>query len=182
MAGDRPIIRPQNILLTGRPGVGKTTVIMRLAESLSHLPVAGFYTEEIREGGQRRGFSATTFSGQSTVLAHVNFKSRHRVGRYGVDVTAFEQLVQPELARPADLMLIDEIGKMECFSSSFVSAVRRLLDADTGVIATVALAGGGFIAEAKARSDVQILNVTRENRSDLPRHVADLMIASQGTG
>lgn len=173
MASDRGNPNARNILLTGRPGIGKTTVIVSLAERLRHLSVAGFYTEEIREGGQRRGFRAVTFSGHSAILAHVGFKGRRRVGRYGVDVEAFEQLVQPELARRADIMLIDEIGKMECFSSSFAPTLRDLLDAAMPLVATIALFGGGFIAEVKARSDVRIVSVTRENRSELPQSVAE---------
>lgn len=159
------------ILLTGRPGVGKTTVIRRLADLLTSRAIAGFYTEEIREAGQRRGFGAATFSGGSCVLAHVSLRSRQRVGRYGVDVAAFEQLVLPELARPCDLMLIDEIGKMECYSASFVDAARKLLESPTPVVATVAISGLGFIAEVKRRPDVTIWEVTRENRDALPRRV-----------
>ena len=161
----------RNTLLTGRPGIGKTTVIMRLAELVRDRDLAGFYTEEIREGGARRGFGAANFSGKSTVLAHVAFKTGPRVGRYRVDVPAFEELVIPELARPADLVLIDEIGKMECFSSRFVEAVRSLLDGPTPLIATVAIKGGGFIAEVKARPDVYIQEVTASNREERPRRL-----------
>ena len=170
-----------NLLLSGRPGIGKTTVITRLTEHLPNLQLAGFYTEEIREGGQRCGFRAVTLLKQTAVLAHVDYRSRTRVGRYGVDVAAFEKLALPELTRPADLMLIDEIGKMECFSSAFVSAVRDLLDNARPLVATVALAGGGFIAEIKARSDVEILQVTRDNRDRLPQHLADRLRPSFGS-
>ena len=159
------------ILLTGRPGVGKTTVIRRRADLRAGRAIAGFYTGEIREAGQRRGFLATTFAGGSCVLAHVSLKSRQRVGRYGVDVVAVEQLVLPELARPCDLMLVDEIGKMECYSARFVDAMRRLLDGPTPLIATVGVSGMGFIAEVKRRPDVTIGEVTRENRDELPQRV-----------
>jgi nucleoside-triphosphatase len=161
-----------NILLTGRPGVGKTTVIRRLAELLSNRSLAGFYTEEIREGGQREGFGATTLSGGTCVLAHVNHKGRYRVGKYGVDVAAFEQLVLPELTRQADVMLIDEIGKMESFSGQFVGAVRGLLGGPTPVVATVAVSGGGLIAEAKARPDAEVWKVTHDTRDELPQQLA----------
>ncbi len=120
-----------NILLTGRPGVGKTTVIMRLADRLTDRQVSGFYTDEIREGVKRLGFRATTLAGGTCVLAHVDIRSRQRVGRYGVDVGAFEQLVLPELRRRCKVVLIDEIGKMECFSSPFVELIRHLLDDPT---------------------------------------------------
>ena len=165
-----------NILLTGRPGIGKTTVIMRLAERLKDRTLAGFYTDEIRLGAQRQGFRAVTFSGHTTTLAHVSLKSRLRVGRYGVDVAAFENLVLPELARPCDVMLIDEIGKMECFSARFVTVVQELLDGATPVVATVAAKGSRFIAEVKARTDVELFEVTRSNRDDLPQSLAERLV------
>ena len=166
-----------NILLAGRPGIGKTTVITRLADLLSNRTIGGFYTEEIREGGQRQGFGATTFSGGSGVLAHVKLRSQHRVGRYGVDTSAFEQLVLPELTRSCDVLLIDEIGKMECFSTRFVDAVRELLDGPTPVVATVAVSGAGFITEAKTRSDVEVWQVTRDSRDGLPQRLAERVAA-----
>jgi nucleoside-triphosphatase len=168
---------PRNILLTGRPGVGKTTVITRLAERLADKTVAGFYTGEIRAGGQRQGFGVTTFSGGSGVLARVDLRSRQRVGRYGVDVAAFEQLVLAELARACDVMLIDEIGKMECFSSRFVDAVRRLLDSTTPLVATVAASGSGLIAEVKGWPDVEVWQVTHENRDGLPQKLAKRVLS-----
>jgi nucleoside-triphosphatase len=165
-------VHPDNILLTGRPGIGKTTVIMRLAERLAERAVAGFYTEEIRPGTHRQGFRAVTFSGHTALLAHISLKGSSRVGRYGVDVTAFENLVLPELARPADVMLIDEIGKMECFSTRFAMATRGLLDGVIPVVGTVASKGAGFIAEVKGRADIEICEVTRSNRDELPQSVA----------
>ncbi len=165
--------RQSNILLTGRPGIGKTTVVVRLAELLRNRTLTGFHTQEIRGDRGRLGFHAVTFSGQTGTLAHVDFKRRPRVGRYGVDVRAFEELVLPELDRQSDLVLIDEIGKMECFSSRFVEAVRGLLDGPSAVLATVAIKGGGFIAEVKSRPDVEITEVTHANRDELPRTLAE---------
>jgi nucleoside-triphosphatase len=167
-----------NLLLTGRPGVGKTTVIARLAQQLADRRVAGFYTEEIREGGRRQGFRAATFSGEIIVLAHIEIRSRQRVGRYGVDVAAFERLVLPELRRSCDVAIIDEIGKMECFSAAFVDAVRGLLDGSTPVVATVAVSGGGFIAEAKRRPDVELWEVTQANRDELPQRLLERLSGS----
>jgi len=170
--------RPSNILLTGRPGCGKTTLLVRLAERLAPRRLAGFYTEEIREGGRRTGFGVRTFGGAEGVLSSVRFTRGPRVGRYRVDVEGFESVAVPELERPleeVDLFLVDEIGKMECFSRRFVEAMRRLLDAPVPLVATVARKGGGFIAEVRQRPDVALLEVTRENRDDLPRRLCRML-------
>jgi nucleoside-triphosphatase len=172
-ASRRPVI-----LLTGRPGVGKTTVIRRLAELLSGRAIAGFYTDEIRVAGQRQGFRVTTFSGATDILAHTKTRSPHRVGRYGVDVAAFERIVLPELARAAEVLLVDEIGKMECFSASFVRAIRAILDGPTPIVATVALSGSGLIAEVKRRPEVELLELTAQNRDELPGQLAERVIRS----
>ena len=166
------------ILLSGRPGVGKTTVIRRLAESLSARVVAGFFTDEIRVVGQRQGFRVSSFSGATDVLAHTKSRSQFRVGRYCVDVDAFERIALPELAVPADLVLIDEIGKMECFSSRFVQAVRDILTGQTPIVATVALSGTGFIADVKRGPDVEVWDVTIPNRDELPAKLAERLLRS----
>jgi nucleoside-triphosphatase len=161
---------PTALLLTGRPGVGKTTVIREVVRRLSGTSVAGFYTEEIREAGMRRGFRLVPFEGPPRIMAHVDLSTGHRVSRYGVDVEMLEA-VSPTLLAPssaADLFVIDEIGRMECSSPGFVSAVRQLLDAGWPTVATVGARGGGLIAEVKARSDTDLLQVTRSNRGSLP--------------
>jgi nucleoside-triphosphatase len=166
-----PHATTKNVLLTGPPGCGKTTVVRRVIERLGDLRLAGFYTQEIRQHGQRVGFEAIGLAGSSAILAHVDFQGGHRVGRYGVDLARFEALVRAELSRPpgeVDIFVIDEIGKMECFSSAFVAVARRLLNATTPVLATIAAKGGGFITEVKMRPDVEIIAVSLSNRDGLP--------------
>src|SRR5262249_27327526 len=156
----------KNLLLTGPPGCGKTTAVLRLVERLSDLRLAGFYTQELREGSNRVGFEAVDISsGLRAVLAHVRPKSKTRVGRYRVEPAALVQLVTAVLKHvEVDLFVVDEIGKMELFCPAFVEAVRRLLGGPVPVVATVAMKGGGLIAEVKARPDVRIIEVTEENR------------------
>jgi nucleoside-triphosphatase len=170
--------RGRKILLTGRPGIGKTTVITRTVDRLKYLTPAGFYTEEIRERGQRRGFRATALGGYTITMAHVDIEGQPRIGRYGVDLKAFDALIAEELARPADLVVIDEIGKMECFSSRFVAMVRNLFDGPTRVLGTAAISGGGFIAEVKKRPDVELWEVTHANRDELPQRLANALLRS----
>jgi nucleoside-triphosphatase len=162
----------KNVLPSGPPGCGKTTAVLRLVERLTHLHLAGFHTQELREDGNRVGFEAVGLSGgRHALLAHVRSESRHRVGRYGVELPNLARMVEAELEWPAgdvDLLVIDEIGKMELLCSAFVEIVPRLLDGPVPVVATVAMRGGGLIAAAKARSDVQLLKVTEGTRDGLP--------------
>jgi len=164
----------KHILVTGLPGVGKTTLIRKVLTRLPpDIPAAGFFTGELREGGRRIGFEVETLDGRKGVLSHVRLKSSWKVGRYGVDVGGFEKLVLPLLqAREARLYVIDEIGKMECFSGPFVRSVKALLDAGLPVIGTVALKGGGFIDSVKSRCDVTVVEVTVRTRDHLVGPIA----------
>ncbi len=163
-----------NILITGVPGVGKTTLIQRLYPVLRPWCPVGFYTQEIRERGARKGFELTSFDGRRGVLSHVDFKGPFRVGKYGIDIPGFEQFLNHLPFHNPDnrLVMIDEIGKMECFSPAFKRLLRKLLDAARPVVATIARHGGGMIAEAKGRSDVTVYEVTRRNRDRLVGEVA----------
>lgn len=160
------------LLITGTPGIGKTTVIRRVAERIKAEGLRGFYTEEIREGRERRGFRLVSFDGTARVIAHVDFSKRCRVGRYGVDVQAIDEAAA--LLRPdpnARVYLVDEIGKMECLSERFVASMRALLAGNTPIVASVGARGGGFIAEAKRRPDCELWQVTQANRDDLPDRI-----------
>lgn len=170
------------LLLTGHPGVGKTTVIRRIAASLAGWRVGGFFTEEIRESGQRQGFRAVTFDGFEKVIAHLTIHSPYRVGKYRVDMPVIDQLADLTLGlRPqVDCYLVDEIGKMECFSQRFIAAMRRLLASHCFVVATIALRGGGFIAEVKQRTDVEQWEVTLKNREELPERALAWLRAVRG--
>lgn len=173
-----PQPRPCNILLTGRPGIGKTTVVRRFVALHSNKHLSGFYTDELREQGRRTGFRIITLDGATGILAHQEAKSRFRVGKYGVNVEEFEALALPRLdARIAnlDLFIIDEIGKMECFSQSFIASVRSLLDSPTRVLATVAQKGAGFIGEVRSQSDVTLIQITTQNREKLPQQLSRMI-------
>jgi nucleoside-triphosphatase len=138
---------------------------------------SGFFTAEIRESGERVGFTITTLDGRTGVLSHIRIGGGARTGRYGVDVKGFEGLVLPLIeAGRAGLYVIDEIGKMECLSQAFCDAVQILLDSESPVLGTVALKGGGFIAGVKARSDVTLFDVTVKNREHLVHEILQALM------
>lgn len=160
----------RHVLLTGVPGVGKTTVIRELAQRLAAHQPAGFYTEEIRrEKGARQGFRLVTLDGRRQTLSHVDLPGPFRVSRYKVDVAGFERLLAAlDLPHtPTRVIILDEIGKMECLSRRFTNDVTALLDSSKSVIATIALKGGGFIQQVKHRPDCRLVTVTVENRDGL---------------
>jgi len=136
------------LLIETRPGAGKTTAARRVVSILQEwgVPVQGFTTEEIREGDRRAGFAVPAVGGPRAVFAHVNLAGPPRIGRYGVDLKAFERVALPALGDPqADcVVVIDEVGKMELASAAFRGAVQRLLDTGCPLVATVHTVGGPF--------------------------------------
>jgi nucleoside-triphosphatase len=170
----------EKILLTGLPGCGKTTAVIKIVEALEGISAAGFYTEEIRQNQTRTGFRWRRIDGPEGILAGIDIKSRFRVGRYGVDVAGFEKSVVPVLdseQADAELFVIDEIGKMECFSIRFIDAVRQLFATDKSVLAAVAKKGGGFIDEVKTFAGVKIFTLTEQNRD---KTVAEIIALLKG--
>jgi len=143
MNHDSPLLR--NLLMTGRPGCGKTTLLRSVARELLRFRPAGFYTEEVRLQGQRKGFRLVGLNGALSLLAHVDLHDGPRVGKYGVDVRGFEDFLDAQKLDQVDtpLVFIDEIGKMECLSTRFVALVLHLLDSPKTIVATVSLKGAG---------------------------------------
>jgi nucleoside-triphosphatase THEP1 len=164
---------PPRILVTGAPGVGKTTLVLRAVELLRPLRLRGFFTEEVRGHGGRTGFRLVTLDGRTARLATAGGEGAARVGRYAVDVAALGATCDAlEPAPDTDAIIVDEIGKMECLSPTFVRAARRALSSDVAVLGTVARTGVGFIAEAKRLPGVEVISLSREDRDRLPAELA----------
>jgi nucleoside-triphosphatase len=162
------------LFLTGNPGVGKTTLIRAIELRLEGIMCAGFYTEDTRQSGQRTGFKIFTLDGQQGTLASLG-RQKPTVGKYSIHVKEFEKLVLMQLdpvTNPADLYVIDEIGKMELLSRQFRIRIIELLAQPTNLLATITKKGDGFIDQIKRRSDVEIIEVTRKNRDELPDELA----------
>ena len=168
-------LRHAKTLITGKPGVGKTTLVQKIIKQMGSVNMAGFYTSEIRSTGSRLGFELLGLNGGCRTLAHVDIDSRHRVGKYGVDTLGFEEFLEnlDLLNQGVELMVIDEIGKMVLFSSCFRNLVCDALNADKQVLATIELKGNDFIREIKKRLDIQLLEVTHANRDRLPEAILE---------
>jgi len=168
----------KNILVTGPPRCGKTTLIEKIASRID-LPLTGFFTREMRDKGRRRGFSIVTVGGTVGMLAHENTKSRIRVGKYYVNLEDLERIAVPSM-RPTsaeEVIVVDEIGKMECHSELFRDTLIRGLDSPNAIIGSIALKGGDFIRKIKGRADVEIVMVSETNRNDLAESLALRMMA-----
>lgn len=156
------------LLISGRPGVGKTTLIRRLADALGRR-TGGFYTEEIRKSGERVGFRLVTLRGRSAVFAHVDWAARtiDRVGRYGVDVAVLDRIgVQSirQALRHRRVILVDEIGKMELFSHAFRAAMDQAASASAPLVASITVAPHSWAEAFKRRPRVTLHEITRGNR------------------
>ena len=165
----------KNILLTGPPGGGKTTVVK---EAVGRLPcvAGGFFTSDIREKGVRQGFKVESLDGRAGILAHVAISGPHHVGKYGVNVADFERVGVDSLREAMNrkgVIVIDEIGRMELFSERFRSELMRALDSDRPVLATIQQKRDPFLDAIRSRPDTLVLRVSRSNRS----HVVEQLLA-----
>ncbi len=181
-----PLHGRKNVLLHGLPGSGKTTLVERLVQKIPY-PKRGFYTREVRERGRRVGFKIVTLDGKEAWLAKRG-KGYPQVGKYRVYVESFERLAVPTIqeVNPDEMMVIDEIGKMELFSKSFQEAVLKVLDSPVPVLATVGYGLIPFVEKLFERKDAIFAEVTPESRDYLVDRVAvefyrpGLLIAVEG--
>jgi len=169
----------KHILLTGKPGIGKTSVVKKIIPLLG-VDAGGFYTEEIRELDRRMGFRVVTLDGEDGVLAHVEFNSNYKVGKYRVDLVSFEKVAIPALEKAMEhksVVVIDEIGKMELFSMKFRELVSKILDSEKSLLCVIKENGDTFTENIKKRKDVTIITVNYENRDTLPEKVLEILRA-----
>ncbi|GFS52459.1 cancer-related nucleoside-triphosphatase homolog [Trichonephila inaurata madagascariensis] len=169
----------RHVLLTGPPGIGKTTVTQKLCEVLKerNVPFQGFFTEEVRNGRERIGFDVVSTFGRHGPLARISNPSvtGPKVGKYTVDVSSFEALALPVFdCAPSSILILDEIGKMESFSKPFLAKTREVFTKDNiRIVATIPVARNALplVDELRKRKDCLLIQVSRENRDDLPMEI-----------
>ena len=169
----------KTILLTGSPGCGKTTIIGRVVAKLT-IPAGGFYTREIVGSGGREGFEIVTLGGVRGTLAHVNRRQSPRVGKYGVDLSALDELGVRAIAEAinhGELIIIDEIGPMELKSKLFQEIVLQAIRSPWPVLGTISLRPSTFSERLESLAQVAFIEVTRENREALPHQLLATIIA-----
>lgn len=168
----------KNFFITGKPASGKTSLILEIIKELN-LKAGGFYTQEIREGGKRKGFKITSLTGQEGILAHLNFKSFYRVSKYKVNLKDLEEIGVKSLLqalRENKILIIDEIGKAEMYSEKFKKAVLTALNSQNKILGTIKLTPDAFTNQIKKRPDTEIIYLNQENREEVKKRVKEFLI------
>jgi nucleoside-triphosphatase len=173
----------QVYLLTGRPGTGKTSLIKQAIAGMRG-KAGGFYTEEIRSGGVREGFRLVTLDGQHTILAHVDIHSPYRVSKYGVDIASLDRVGVSALnqaAKECELVVVDEIGKMELFSANFREAIWQIINSGKKVLGTIMFQANPWADAVKHQPQVNLVEVTRANHQRVLEEILAWLEADQSS-
>ncbi|QPC81704.1 NTPase [Phototrophicus methaneseepsis] len=172
------------ILVTGKPGVGKTTLIKTILDRFPD--VGGFYTREIRDNGVRVGFEIVTLDGKTGLLAtklpNVNFENQVSFGSYKVNIDTVNSLAIPSVEEAVEhrqLIIIDEIGPMELFSKEFQTMITRILQRENiHILGTIVEREHNFADKIKAHPQVRLVTLTEQNRSDIMQSVVKWVMSN----
>jgi nucleoside-triphosphatase len=164
----------KNLLVEGRPGVGKTTLVRRALGSPLPGKAAGFFTKEKKEENRRTGFEIETLDGKKGVLASADGRPGPRVGRYTVNMRDLEEIAAASIEEglgDSEILIIDEIGTMELSSERFRDAITRAFDSRARIVATIRAGGSAFTQRLKDRNDTRVLALTESNRDEVLKKV-----------
>ncbi|MGC8663482.1 MAG: NTPase [Thermoplasmata archaeon] len=170
--------------ISGLPGVGKTTTLLKTIELLEkEYTVGGIITEEVLEGKNRIGFTIMDWSTKKkSLFASKNIQSRYRIGKYGIDTKVLDDLGVNALesAKEKDIIIIDEIGKMELESKKLSEKIKEILDMEKNIIMTLnKKSRNPILQDIRRMDDVRILEVTPVNRNILPFKILGIIKGEQ---
>lgn len=179
----------KQIIITGKPSIGKTTLIMELISLMKRekIPVIGFWTKEIRKKGKRVGFEFETTWGDVGTLAHVNSDSEYHVSKYGVNIDEFERKILPMFKKishnTTQVIVMDELGKMEFLSSDFSKQINYLFSRsqnESDIVATLGLHYMDRYKKWKSKNDtLQLFRLTRDNYDKIKEIIISSITRSQ---
>lgn len=155
-------------LLTGKPRAGKSTAIKRIIQKVGLEYFGGFYTEEIRNLTNRTGFNCVTLNGETIRIANIDSESSIRIGRYGVDVEAFENIALKAVKLSLEtkrITVIDEIGFMQMLSAPFEKMIHEVISSSQHIIiGTICVDSHPSIDKIKKLSGIKLYHLNEENR------------------
>lgn len=180
--GDATLVNNIKIGITGLPISGKTYALRHVIEMLGEkdVKIGGMIDEKIMDGRRATGMKVTNIqTGESVVFASPEIESKITVGSLGVDLSLFESVAIEAIktaCETCDLIVIDEVGKVEVESEAFVDAVKDALDEDKPMIITLhKKSRNPLLQDIRRRDDVRILEITPTNRNLLPYKIMTLM-------
>lgn len=162
------------VLLSGEPRVGKTTILKKIIQMIGESNCIGFYTEEVRNEFDRIGFDCVSLDGKRQRIADVNLQSDIRMGRYGIDIVAFEDFVLQSISNSSStskIIIIDEIGPIQFLSTKFKQQINNILTGPNCVIGTIFYNKHPDIDKIKKIPGIKIYSMTRENRNTILENV-----------
>lgn len=168
--------------ITGLPGAGKTQAVLKVIEMFEEEEriVGGMVTEPLVEKGKRTGFTiANWMTKEKGVVARIGMVSDFMVGKYGVDLATLDAIgvkAINDASEKADIIVVDEVGKMEVESIGFILAVKNALESGKPLILTLhKKSRNPLLQEIRRRDDIRILEVTPVNRHLLPFKIVKLL-------
>ena len=172
-----------HLLITGKPGVGKTTLLKEIIRVLlkKKLRLDGFYTEEIRKNQKRVGFRIMNIQGQEEgILSHSGLTSRYRIGKYRVDVDKMDEIVEKIRrsikSEKIDVVIIDEIGPMELYSENFKGFIINMLKRNAPVVIGTIKEKCLHLLEEWGVSDmVEIKKITERERKAFDKLASEII-------
>lgn len=164
-------------LVTGNPGVGKTTAVMRVSEALKlkGLRVGGVVSREVRKDNERVGFEFVDLATKKSAPLSSTAGIGPRMGRYFVDLDGcrFAVEVLSEAMRDADAIICDELGPMEFKSKEFVDCARNMLELEKPVIVVVHKRLRHPVIDEFRKRAILSINIDPQNRNKVPDLLLD---------
>ena len=165
-------------LVTGDPGVGRTTLIRQVVSTM-RLKASGFYTEDLRTHGVREGFRIVTLDGEMALLASAGGPGGLQVSKYGVDLQEFERVGVAALERAVErgyVMVADEVGRMQLFSRAFRQVMFQALRQGHPLLGTIMSGRNPYADRMKAQAGVEVLVLAPNNREELLARLREVFV------